>query len=83
MTEISYYVYTTGELEKAAQEAEMLQQTYPKDYWSYVSLSFTSGMLGEWEKALKAGQEALRLDPNNAFNYWRVGMNYINLLSIE
>jgi serine/threonine protein kinase/tetratricopeptide (TPR) repeat protein len=77
--EISYYVYTTGELEKAAQEAEMLQQTYPKDYWSYVSLSFTSDMLGKLEKALKAAQEALRLDPNNAFDYWRVGLDYIQL----
>jgi len=43
----SYYLYATGELEKAAQTYELWQRTYPRDEWSQVWLSFVSSALGK------------------------------------
>ncbi len=56
----TYYLYATGELEKAAQAYELWQQTYPKDDTPYVYLAAISGYLGNWEKVLQECQEALR-----------------------
>jgi tetratricopeptide (TPR) repeat protein len=79
----SYYLYATGELEKAAQTYELWQRTYPRDEWSQVWLSFVSSALGNWEKALKEAQETLGLDPSNVNNYINLGMNYIALNRLD
>ena len=63
--EAIYYMYATGELEKAAQIYELWQQTYPRDYWPYGNLGFISASLGNPEKALEEAREAMRLEPNN------------------
>ena len=62
----NYYLFATGELEKAAQTYELWQQTYPRDDLPYTSLGFVSAALGNWEKALEEFREALRLEPNSA-----------------
>src|ERR1019366_4813413 len=62
--EATYYLYTTGELEKAAQAYELWQQTYPRDAGIHTSLGYIAGKLGNREKALEESQEAMRLDPN-------------------
>ena len=72
--EQSYYDLVTGELEKAAQTCELWQQTYPRDDQTYVSLGYVSALLGNWEKALEEFRAALRLDPNNATNYFNLGI---------
>ena len=41
--EATYYLYVTGELEKAAQAYERWQQIYPRDYLPYTDLSFIYG----------------------------------------
>ena len=68
--EAIYYLYATGELEKAAQIYELWQQTYPRDYLPYDEPgdSFTAA-LGNWEKALEEVREAMRLEPNDETNY--------------
>ena len=62
--EASYYMYVTGELEKAAQTYELWKQTYPRDDVPYGNLGYISGSLGNLEKALEETREAMRLDPN-------------------
>ena len=70
----NYYFFATGELEKAAQNDELWQQTYPRDDEAYISVGFVSAVLGNWEKALEEFREALRLDPNNVINYENLGI---------
>jgi DNA-binding winged helix-turn-helix (wHTH) protein/tetratricopeptide (TPR) repeat protein len=74
-----YHFDATGELEKAAQTFELWKQTYPRDAAPYVYLGCTSGLLGNWEKALEEFREALRLEPNNAGNYLNLGLAYTSL----
>ena len=81
--EANYYMFATGELEKAAQVFELWQQTYPKYDLPYVNLGFIYGTLGNWEKAAEETREALRLEPNNVMNYINLGAAYVNLNRIE
>jgi tetratricopeptide (TPR) repeat protein len=69
----------TGELEKSAQTFELWQQTYPRDDVPYLRLGVISQSLGNWEKALKERREALRLEPNNVYNYVALGRTYRSL----
>jgi eukaryotic-like serine/threonine-protein kinase len=69
-----YYAIVTGEMEKAAQTYELWQQTYPRDDVPYRRLGTISGTLGNWEKALEAHREALRLEPNSVYNYINLGI---------
>ncbi len=81
--EANYYVFATGELEKAAQTYELWQQTYPRDAAPYVDLGFISGALGNWEKALEEVREALRLEPNDVANYVNLGLAYTTLNRLD
>jgi tetratricopeptide (TPR) repeat protein len=79
----NYYVYGTGELEKAAQTYELWQQTYPRDDEPYRELGMISAFLGNWEKALEEWREALRLDPNNAVSYLTLSVAYTALNRLD
>ena len=81
--EANYYMFATGEMEKAAQVFELWQQTYPKYDAPYVNLGYIYGVLGNWEKAAEETREALRLEPNNAMIYINLGDAYLNLSRIE
>jgi serine/threonine protein kinase/Tfp pilus assembly protein PilF len=78
-----YYFNVTGELEKAAQTDELWQQTYPRDDLPYIRLGFISWTMGNLEKGLEEWREALRVDPDKGFNYFGVGIAYINLNRLE
>lgn len=81
--ETSYYLYATGELEKAAQTFERWQQSYPRDGAPYTNLSFIYMNLGEWEKALQEARGAMRLRPNTASNYPNLAIDYMSLNRLE
>jgi tetratricopeptide (TPR) repeat protein len=74
-----YYLFATGELEKAAQTYELWQQTYPRDAEPYRNLGLVSCLLGNLEKELEEWREALRLEPNSAVNYLNLGFAYTSL----
>jgi tetratricopeptide (TPR) repeat protein len=78
-----YFVFATGELEKAAQTFELWQQTYPRDYFPYRRLGNISATLGNWEKALEEWREALRLEPNSGGNYLNLGQAYMILDQLD
>jgi serine/threonine protein kinase/Tfp pilus assembly protein PilF len=78
-----YYFNVTGELEKAAQTDELWQQTYPRDDLPYIRLGFISWTLGNLEKGLEEWREALRVDPDKGFNYFGVGIAYMNLNRLD
>ncbi len=78
-----YYLFATGELEKAAQTFELWQQTYPKDYLPCIFLGYTESVLGNKEKALAEFREALRLEPDFALNYGNLVESYIVLNRLD
>jgi tetratricopeptide (TPR) repeat protein len=81
--EAIYYVFATGELEKATQTEELWQQTYPRDDFPCRALGVISRALGNWEKALEEFREALRLEPNIGFNYVNLGFAYTSLNRLD
>ncbi|HYA64905.1 MAG TPA: winged helix-turn-helix domain-containing protein [Candidatus Sulfotelmatobacter sp.] len=81
--ESNYYSFVTGELEKAAKDLELWQQTYPQDEMTYLSLGFIFSSLGDWEKALQEWQEAVRLEPNYAEEYYLLGVAYMGLNRLD
>ena len=81
--EANYYLYATGEMEKAAQTYELWQQTYPRDDGPYMSAGIHFRHLGNWEKALEEYREALRLEPMTAVNYGNLGIAYAALNRLD
>jgi serine/threonine protein kinase len=79
----TYYTNATGELEKAAQNYELLDQTYPREDASHRALGVIFNFLGNREKYLEETREALRLEPNNGFNYNDLGWAYQTLNRLD
>ncbi len=79
----NYYLSATGELEKAAQNDELWQQTYPRDPTPYRDLGLIAIFLGNLEKALEEFRPALRLEPNSVYNYLNLGWIYTTLNRLD
>src|SRR5262249_24599964 len=71
-----YYAFATGELEKEAQTYELWVRSYPRDALPHRDLGVNAVALGQLEKGLSEGQEALRLEPEDSTNYGNVAGNY-------
>jgi DNA-binding winged helix-turn-helix (wHTH) protein/tetratricopeptide (TPR) repeat protein len=80
--EAYYHMRVTGDLEKAAQLSELRQQTHPREDLPYTNLAVIYCYLGNWEKVLEEGREALRLEPNSS-NYVNLGWSYTSLNRLE
>ena len=65
----SYYRAVTGELDKAAQIYQQTIESYPRDGLIYNDLSGVYAQEGEFEKAVEAGRESIRLAPGNVAAY--------------
>ena len=71
----TYYLLATGELEKAIQTYEMWAKTYPRNGEPYGNLGADYTYLGQYEKAVAASLEDLRLNPGSA-------VAFINLVGL-
>ena len=65
----SYYLLATGELEKAIQVYELWAQTYPRNSEPFGNLGVDYTYLGQYERAITASLEDLRLNPGSAAAY--------------
>src|ERR1035438_8294904 len=66
------------------QVCELWRQTYPRDSTPYNRLVADISMpLGNWEKALEEGREAMRLEPNSEGNYANLGLGYASLNRLD
>jgi len=63
-----YYTNVTGELDKAAQTYQEYAENYPRSRVGHSNLALVFGQQGQYEKALAALNEALRIAPDIA-NY--------------
>jgi eukaryotic-like serine/threonine-protein kinase len=71
-----YELFTTGNLEAGRKVGELLAQTYPRDEIAQISLNFAYSRLGDRDKAVAAGLEALKLNPSG-HTYGNVAWGYL------
>jgi len=64
-----YYENVTGEAGKAIDNYEIWRNAYPRDWVPVNNLANKYTAVGQYEKAIEAAQEAVRLNPNHAFPY--------------
>jgi len=81
--EAFYYLFVTGDLEKATQVYALWQQTYPREVLPYANLGFISASLGNWKKALEETREAMRLEPSDEINYVNLVGAYVSLNRLD
>jgi tetratricopeptide (TPR) repeat protein len=65
----AYYLLVTGELEKAIQTYEVWTKTYPLNSEPFGNLGVDYTYLGQYERAVTASLEDLRLNPGSAAAY--------------
>jgi tetratricopeptide (TPR) repeat protein len=77
--ESAYYWLALGDLEKASQAKEFMEQIYPRDAWSPSDLSIIYGQMGEYDKSLMKAKEALRRNPTYGAFYGFLANSYMYL----
>lgn len=75
--ESHYYHLALGDLPAARRVYEQWIQTYPRDSTPRFNLGQIDGLLGDHDKALKAYQDAIRLNPGFALIYANLVLNYV------
>jgi DNA-binding winged helix-turn-helix (wHTH) protein/tetratricopeptide (TPR) repeat protein len=65
----TYYVTVTRETDKEIAIYKLWTEVYAHDFVPFVNLSNDYLSAGRLEKAVEAGQQALRLNPRHAFSY--------------
>jgi tetratricopeptide (TPR) repeat protein len=74
-----YYGWVTGELDKAIETYNLWIQAYPRDDVAHTNLGVLYDQIGQFEKALAEGLEALRLRPDQGICYSNVASYYLDL----
>jgi DNA-binding winged helix-turn-helix (wHTH) protein/tetratricopeptide (TPR) repeat protein len=80
--ESNYYLYGTGELEKALSTIELLKHIYPRESGPHESLGMIYRWLGESDKALAEAKESQRLNPKTN-NFQNLGADYVDLNRLD
>ena len=73
-----YEILVTGNLEAARKVDELLAQTYPRNT-PFTNLGLIYSELGEYEKALAAFQDGLKLNPDGGDRYAYLLSGYVQL----
>jgi len=63
-----YYLYVTGELDKAAQTHHEEIESYPREPGAYGRLGLVFFLLGQYEKAAESNRQAVRLAPDTGWH---------------
>jgi serine/threonine protein kinase/predicted Zn-dependent protease len=77
--ESHYYHLVTQDQMQTIQTVELWAKAYPRDDTPPNNLGVFYSELGQHDKALREHQEAVRLDPNNAFSVENVGLTFLAL----
>jgi eukaryotic-like serine/threonine-protein kinase len=79
----AYYVSVTGELEKAAQQYELLIHGYPRDRSAHNNLGVVCSVLGQHERAAALLREELQVDQDAAGIYGNLALEYMALNRLD
>ena len=75
----AHYYADNGQLEKGQAAYELFKQTYPREITPYINMGVTYYQLGEFDKAVAAGQEAIRIEPDEGRGYNDAVQGYLGL----
>jgi tetratricopeptide (TPR) repeat protein len=75
----SRYYEIRGEIDKATQAYELFKQTYPRNSTPRTNLGLIYNNLGDFQRALEEGLEAIRLSPDTWNAYGIVSSAYLGL----
>jgi tetratricopeptide (TPR) repeat protein len=78
-----YYMNVTGELDKATQANQEVIESYPRDRPAYNGLGIVLSFRGQYEKAVDAFRQAIRLDPDRSAPYLNIGNGLLALQRFE
>jgi serine/threonine protein kinase/tetratricopeptide (TPR) repeat protein len=81
--EARYYLYVTGDLEKAAEVYAVAVQNYPDSAGAYNHLANDEGELGRYEQSVQDLRKALLLDPSRASTYANLAVGLLALDHVE
>src|SRR5271155_5515734 len=74
-----YFENVNGDLDKTIQVYQSWIETYPRDTIPRNNLGVAYQQLGQWDKALSQGLDAIRLGPDESISYTQVGGSYLAL----
>ena len=72
-----YFDIVTGELEKASENYELWEQTYPDQWLANNALANDANLMGRYETSIKAAKEAVHLNPNHSFGYTNLVLGFL------
>ncbi len=78
-----YYLYVTGEVDKAASTYESLAQDYPASAGSFNHLGTTEMKLGRNERAAEDFHKALQIDATRATTYGNLAITLLRLNKLQ
>ncbi len=78
-----YQQLVSGNLEEARKTYELWAETYPRDDIPPGNLALVYGALGDYDKALAANQEALKLSPGSGLSYTNLVGGYLSLNRLD
>jgi eukaryotic-like serine/threonine-protein kinase len=79
----NYYMYGTGELEKAADVFREWKQVYPRDLNPYIDYGLIASNLGWLDAALSSDLEAFRLSKDSLVVYRNLSFDYLSLNRLD
>jgi tetratricopeptide (TPR) repeat protein/predicted Ser/Thr protein kinase len=79
----SYYMNVTGELDKLEQATREIIENYPRRPESYNTLGICFNAQGEFEKAIDAFRQAIRLNPDSAAPHVNLSTDLLSLQRLE
>ena len=78
-----YYDWVTGEVGKMRDTHLEWARTYPKDYIPHLRLNAYYRFMGQFEKAVNEGQQAVDLAPDNAASAYALMIAYVRMNHFE
>jgi eukaryotic-like serine/threonine-protein kinase len=78
-----YYQAGTGELDKAAQQYELLIHDFPRDPSIHANLGLVYSQFGQHEKAAELDRQELQVDPTAAVPYANLALEYLVLNRLD
>jgi serine/threonine protein kinase/tetratricopeptide (TPR) repeat protein len=78
-----HYFNTIGDLDKSVDAYEQWRKTYPRDSIPLNNLALIYGSLGQFDKALAAALDEMRVDSNSIYSYQDLADAYFNLNRLD
>jgi serine/threonine protein kinase/tetratricopeptide (TPR) repeat protein len=74
-----YYESVAGDVEKTAETYQLYKQTYPRDWSPVNNLSLLYNSIGQFDKAMEEGREAVRRESHHPLPYMNLARAYFGL----